>query len=66
MLEADLPRSFATITKYGNDNIKLVNTKSWDREGGESAAFKNVGNDMATIANGSECIEGRLMLKLIV
>jgi hypothetical protein len=66
MWEADLPRSFATVTKYGNDNIKLVNTESWDREGGESAAFKNVGNHIATMTNGSEGIAERLMLKLIV
>jgi len=66
MREADLPRSFATVTKCGNDSIKLVNAESWDREGGESAALKNVGNHIATTTNGSEGIEGRLMLKLIV
>jgi len=51
---------------YGNDSIKLVNTESWDREGGESAAFKNVGNHIAAMTNCSEGIEGRLMLKLIM
>lgn len=30
---ADLPRSFATVTKCGNDSFKLLNTESWDREG---------------------------------
>jgi hypothetical protein len=43
-----------------------VKTESWDREGGESAAFKNVGNHIATMTNGSEGIEGRLILKLLV
>ena len=66
MWEADLPRSFATVTKCGNDSIKLMNTESWDREGGESAAFRNVWNQIATMTNGSEGIEGRLLLKLIV
>jgi hypothetical protein len=66
MWEADLPRSFATVSKCGNDSIKLVKTESWDREGVESAAFKNVGNHIARMTNGSEGIEGRLMLKLLV
>jgi hypothetical protein len=46
--------------------LNWYNTESWDREGGESAAFKKVGNHIATMTNGSEGIEGRLMLKLIV
>jgi hypothetical protein len=65
MWEAGLPRCLATISKCGNDSIKLVKTGSWDREGGESAVFKNVGNHIATMTNGSEGIEGRLMLKLL-
>jgi hypothetical protein len=65
MWEADLPRSFATVTKCGNDSIKLVNTESWDLEAVE-LAFKNVGNHIATLTNGSEGIEGRFMLKMIV
>lgn len=46
--------------------LNWYNTEIWDREGGESAAFKNVGNHIATMTSGSEGREGRLMLKLIV